>query len=68
MKTILLLKEKSEAANAIPSNLPRLTTKERDATPGCTSDRWGHPCSDWVEPKRQGQSMLEGISSVKKRR
>jgi hypothetical protein len=51
MKTILLLKEKSEAANTIHSNLPRLTTKERDATPGRTCDHWGHPCADCLDRK-----------------
>jgi hypothetical protein len=68
MKTILLLKEKSEAANAIPSNLPRLTTKERDATPDCTSDHWGHPCADCFNRKpKAALGWLEIFVSKKMR-
>jgi hypothetical protein len=68
MKTILLLKEKSESANAIPSNLPRLTTKEREATLGCTSDRWDHPCTDCFNRKpKAALGRLEIFVSKKMR-
>jgi hypothetical protein len=66
MKTILLLKEKSEAANAIHANLPRLTTKERHATPGYTCDRWGHPCADCLDRKPKAALGRPEISLTKK--
>jgi hypothetical protein len=67
VKTILLLKEKTEAANAIRSNLPRLATKERDAIPGCTSDRWGHPCADCLDRKKGRLGRPEIFVSKKMR-
>ena len=43
MKTMLLLTERAEPANAVSSNVPPVTIHEGDATLGCTCDRWGHP-------------------------
>jgi len=66
LKTILLLKENTEPTEPISSGLWRLPLREADATPGCTCDRWGHPCADCVESKPQARNTRRKFSLVKK--
>jgi hypothetical protein len=51
MNAILLLKENTEPMASVDSNLPRVTLHQGDATPGCTCDRWGHPCKSRLKCK-----------------
>ena len=56
MTTILLLKEKTEPKDLVSRDPLRLATHAGDAMPGCTCDRWGHPCDDCVELEPQAQN------------
>jgi len=66
MNTILLLKENAEPTDSISFKMRPLTKHEDDATPGCTCDRWGHPCADCVEPKPQARTTRQNFSLVRK--
>jgi len=66
MNTILLLKENAEPIDSISLKLRRLSRHEDDAKPGCTCDRWGHPCADCVELKPQARTTRRKFSLVKK--
>ena len=66
MNTILLLKQKTEPTDLVPRDPLRFATRADDATPGCTCDRWGHPCDDCVELKPQAPTTRRNFSLVKK--
>ena len=68
MKTMLLLTERAEPANAVSSNVPPVTIHEGDATLGCTCDRWGHPrlVSRWSEPRTRGKDSRAREQSLRK--
>ena len=66
MTTILLLKEKTEPKDLVSRDPLRLATHAGDAMPGCTCDRWGHPCADCVELKPQARTTRRNFSLVKK--
>jgi hypothetical protein len=61
MNTILLLKENAEPTDSISFKLRPVTRQEGDATPGCTCDRWGHPCASRVEGKPQTRTTRPKI-------
>jgi hypothetical protein len=67
MNTIPLLKDKNELDNSTPLGLPRLVIHEGDATPGCTCDRWGHPCARCDEHKQQPQHAQVTPKAEKRR-
>lgn len=46
MNAVLLLKEKIAPIASVASNPPCVMLHEGDSTPGCTCDRWGHPCKN----------------------
>jgi hypothetical protein len=64
MTAILLLEEKSEAVKQI--DWPRMLRQPDDATPGCTCDRWGHPCLSRVQCESQPTENHRQFLSVKK--
>ena len=63
---ILLLNQNTEPSDPISSKLRRLTIHDDAATPGCTCDRWGHPCDDCVELQPQTPTTRRNFSLVKK--
>ncbi len=65
MNTTLVLEEKTEPADRVPRDLLRRRINEDDATPGCTCDRWGHPCPGCVEPKPQARTTRRTFSLMK---
>jgi hypothetical protein len=66
MSTILLLEEKTKPADRVARDLVHPARHAGNATPGCTCDRWGHPCPDCVEPRPQARTTLRKFSLVKK--
>ena len=66
MNTIPLLKENTDPTHTISSKLRHVTIHEGEATPGCTCDRWGHPCPDCCERKPHAAGNGRKILSVKK--
>lgn len=65
MNTILLLDEKTKPADRVSRELVRTTRRASEAIPGCTCDRWGHPCPDCVEPKLRPRTTRPKFSLVK---
>jgi hypothetical protein len=66
MNTILLLKENTQPTDSISFKSRPLTRHEDAAVPGCTCDRWGHPCPGCVESKPKTRTTLRKFSLVKK--
>ena len=66
MNTILLLEEKTDPADRVCRDPLRPTNHEDAAAPGCTCDRWGHPCADRVELKPEARTTRRRFSLVKK--
>ena len=68
MNTILLLEEKTKPAERVRRDPLRAMSYEDEATPGCTCDRWGHPCAGCVEVKPQARTTRPKFPLVKKTR
>ena len=60
MKTILLLNNKSGSDKPRLQNIAnnKVTARPNEGRPGCNCDRWGHPCSDFVERNVQPNAAV----------
>ena len=61
MNAILLLKEKAEPTDRVSHDLKQPTRDDDDATPGCTCDRWGHPCAVVLRSNRRREPYAQNF-------
>ena len=63
MKPTLLLNEKPETARLLLNEVAfaGVTVRESEARPGCSCDRWGHPCAGCLDPKKPHESRCSDL-------